>query len=155
MRIFAILFALALAAPAFADDEAEVCWEVPRDTGCNVYGCWSDGGGCNVYGCWNGPRGSCNVYGCTDAGECTVYGCPPPRRIRPQMVCGSEAQMPSDESGCNVYGCWSNGGGCNVYGCWSSPYGACNVYGCSELGECNVYGCPPPRKHIHRRRNTR
>jgi hypothetical protein len=56
--------------------------------GCNVNGCWPDGGGCNVNGCW------------PDGGGCNVNGCWP------------------DGGGCNVNGCWGRGGGCNVNGCW-------------------------------------
>jgi hypothetical protein len=137
----------------FTRDDGLVCWEVPREGGCNAYGCWADGGGCNAYGCWNGPRGACNAYGCSDAGECTAYGCPRGRRARPELACAREDEVPVGDSGCNAYGCWSNGGGCNAYGCWQSAYGSCNAYGCAEVGECNAYGCPPaPRARHHRHR---
>ncbi|MEZ4402609.1 MAG: hypothetical protein R3B06_21475 [Kofleriaceae bacterium] len=140
--------------------DGDACWVAPRAAGCNVYGCFKNGGGCNVHGCWSGPRGSCNVYGCTDVGECNVHGCPT-GRVRPQRVCVAEADLPDvlgydpdgpggcnvhgcwdAGGGCNVYGCWSHLGGCNVHGCWSSPIGACNVYGCSDRGTCTVHGCP-------------
>jgi hypothetical protein len=140
MRILAILFLMSLASVAAADDDT-VCWEEPRDAGCNPYGCWSNGGGCNPYGCWSGPRGTCNPYGCSDVGECSAYGCPR-GRVRPQVVCAPYDQVPVGDSGCNPYGCWSEGGGCNAYGCWQSAYGSCNAYGCAEVGQCNAYGCP-------------
>lgn len=162
----ALLLLVALALPAaadprppldaddvFTDDDGRVCWEIPREGGCNAYGCWSDGGGCNAYGCWSSPRGACNAYGCSDGGECNAYGCPRAGRGRPQIACAREDEVPIAASGCNAYGCWSNGGGCNAYGCWQSAYGTCNAYGCAEVGACNAYGCPPaPRKHGRRRR---
>lgn len=46
-------------------------------------------------------------------------------------------------SGCNTWGCWSNGDGCNTWGCWNSRAGACNTWGCSNNGTCTMHGCPP------------
>jgi hypothetical protein len=159
MRILALVLILATSSIAAADDGDasdgdRVCWEVPRDAGCNAYGCWSDGGGCNAYGCWSGPRGSCNAYGCSDVGACNAYGCPQ-GRVRARVVCGSIDDAPSEDSGCNAYGCWDGGGGCNAYGCWRSPYGECNAFGCAEVGRCNAYGCPSATRKRGLRRPRR
>lgn len=157
---FGFLLALTtISLTAIAEHEHDgKCGHV-RDAGCNVYGCWTDGGGCNVYGCWSSPEGSCNVYGCSDVGECNVYGCPPGDARSASLECFKYGEpIPRTPAGCNVYGCfdagggcnvygcWADGGGCNVHGCWSSPVGSCNVHGCTEAGECSTYGCPKPRR---------
>lgn len=171
MRILVLLAPLVamLAATAAADprppldpddvypaDRGLVCWEVPRANGCNLYGCWTDGGGCNLYGCWNGPAGSCTQYGCSDSGTCGLYGCPPAQPARPLIACSREDEVAVLDSGCNQYGCWRNGGGCNLYGCWQSAYGSCNQYGCAEVGTCTLNGCPHPphRLALHRGRHA-
>ncbi len=142
----------------YRDDRA--CWKVTGAAGCNVHGCWKNGGGCNVFGCWDGPAGMCNVHGCSDTGACTVDGCPG-GRVRARTVCVDVDDLPDvlgydpdgpggcnadgcwkAGGGCNVHGCWSHLGGCNVHGCWNSPIGACNVHGCSDRGTCTVHGCP-------------
>ena len=68
--------------------DGQACWKVTGAAGCNVHGCWKNGGGCNVHGCWshlggcnvhgcwNSPVGACNVHGCSDRGVCSVHGCP-------------------------------------------------------------------------------
>jgi len=48
-----------------------------------------------------------------------------------------------ERSGCNMWGCWYNGGACNQWGCYNTSYGACNQWGCSNNGACNMHGCPP------------
>jgi hypothetical protein len=176
MRSVVIVFALCAALVGFAVARPDVpmprkladvrfhdgraCWKVSGAAGCNVHGCWKNGGGCNVHGCWDGPRGSCNVHGCSDTGTCTVDGCPG-GRVRARTVCVAEDELPDvlgydpdgpggcnvhgcwdAGGGCNVHGCWTHLGGCNVHGCWNSPLGACNVHGCSDRGACSVHGCP-------------
>ena len=80
--------------------DGQACWKVTGAAGCNVHGCWKNGGGCNVHGCWDGPRGSCTVHGCW-----------------------------SHLGGCNVHGCWDSPlGACTVHGC--SDRGVCSVHGC-------------------------
>lgn len=64
----------------------------------------------------------------------------------------SPAVRADPPTGCNMHGCWYNGGGCNMHGCWNSPIGSCTMHGCSEWGVCTMHGCPPgpPRVSMQR-----
>src|SRR5687767_607135 len=104
MKRFLLLLALLLPLPALArhEHDSRCGHERVRDAGCNVYGCWSNGGGCNVYGCWSSPEGECNVYGCSDIAPCNVYGCPDEEARPASLECFKYGErIPQTRAGCN------------------------------------------------------